>query len=179
MKTPPPSRRHSGWTLIEFLIVCVIVASLATISFPMFGYLRSRAQYVACVSHLRMLGQGFHNYMLDNDMIWPQMPHDVFESSDDKKEWEWWYETLKPYGVSKSAWLCPADTVTTGQMHAEDSDYTSSYIPTLFDGLPNTAFKWSRQPWIIERGELHGKGDGPNVLMQDGTVQRGPSLWPK
>ena len=32
------------------------------------------------------------------------------------------------------------------------------------------------QPWVIESGEFHGKGVGPNVLYPDGRIERGIPL---
>ena len=173
----PRRRSPVGWTLIELLIVITLVAALATLSFPMFGYLKAKAQFAACVSHLRSMHAGFSSYLLDNDLIWPQMPPGLQGSEGEEREWEWWFNTLKPYGVHKSLWLCPADTSSKEQTFREDQDHASSYIPTRFDDLPNTAYRWSNQPWLLERGTFHGKNKGPNMLMPDGTIRQGLSLY--
>lgn len=175
-----PLVRCAGWTFVELLLVLVLAAVLATISFPLFSYMKARAKFAACVSHLRALHTCFNNYMLDNDMVWPQPPPGKLESAQDEdEEWQWWHETLQPYGATKAFWLCPADADSQEQMRNEGDDFASSYIPTQFDEVPNTAFKWSGQPWLIERGELHGKGQGPNILMPDGTIRQGISFFPK
>ncbi len=168
----------SAFTLIELLIVTTIIAILATISVPLFGFLKGRAQQVSCISHLRIMHGGFMGYMQEHDEIWPQMPPGLNEA-DEGKEWEWWYEQLKDYGVSKAHWLCPADVSSPEQTYDVNDNFASSYIPTPFDGLPNTAFKWSSQPWVIERGTLHGDKQGPNILMPDGTIRQGLSLFPE
>jgi prepilin-type N-terminal cleavage/methylation domain-containing protein len=167
----------SAYTLIELLIVTIIIAILATMSFPLFGYLKGRANQAACISHLRIMHGGFMGYMGDHDEIWPQMPPGMEEVAEEA-EWKWWYEQLKGYGVSKAHWLCPADVSSRDKTFDVNDDFASSYIPTPFDGLPNTAFKWSSQPWVIERGSLHGDKQGPNILMPDGTIRQGLSLFP-
>lgn len=175
-----PIPRRTGWTLIELLLVSIIAAVLATIGFPMFSYMKARAKLASCVSHLRALHTCFNTYMLDHDMVWPQPPEGVLESSgDEQEEWEWWHKTLLPYGGTKAFWLCPADAESQDQMRNEKDDFAASYIPTQFDEVPNTAFKWSSQPWLIERGEMHGKGRGPNILMPDGTIRQGISFFQK
>ncbi|RBP43761.1 prepilin-type N-terminal cleavage/methylation domain-containing protein [Roseimicrobium gellanilyticum] len=179
MKIPALRSAPRGWTLIELLIVVTLVAVLATLAFPLFGYFRKKAQFVSCVSHLRVLHGGFMAHMMDNDMVWPQVPEDIFNSSDDERMWRWYFETLKPYGIGKPMWTCPADVLSSEEVYSTESDFTGSYIPTMFDERPNTAFLWGNQPWLIERGEMHGKGDGPNIVMPDGTVRQGPSLFPK
>lgn len=179
MKMPSLRRARSGWTLLELLIVMVIVAVLATISLPAYGYFRKKAQFVTCVSHLRVLHQAFMNHMLDNDMVWPQMPEEVFADIDEERGWEWYFETLLPHGAAKQTWFCPADTSSNEEMYSTEDHFGSSYIPTMFDERPNTAFLWGNQPWLIERGEMHGKGDGPNIVMPDGSVRQGPALFPK
>jgi prepilin-type N-terminal cleavage/methylation domain-containing protein len=179
MKLFSPHRsRTPGWTLIELLIVMVIVAALATMAFPLYGMFRKRAQFVTCVSHLRVLHGGFMGHMMDNDMVWPQMPPDVFGSLDEDDMWKWYYDVLRPYGIGKQAWTCPTD-VSDHEETFSEKKYVGSYIPTMFDERPNTAFLWGNQPWLIERGEMHGKGDGPNIVMPDGSVRQGPALFPK
>lgn len=172
-------RTPRGITLIEVLLVVVIVALLATISFPLFGHLRAKAQNVSCVGNLRILYVGASTYLLDNDMIWPQMPEEIDVSSSEEPMWEWWLEALRPYGVSKQHWICAAEQASYAQKFSESSDYYGSYIPTSYEATPNVAYMWSNQPWFIERGQFHGKDHGPNIVMPDGSIQQGPSIFPK
>ena len=178
MRAIAPIRLSQGWSLIELLLVIVIIGLLGTLAVPMYGYFMAKGRYAACVSHLRNLHVCFGNYMLDNDMVWPQPPPGKLDNiNDESEEWEWWHETLKPYGSAKHYWLCPEDADSQEQMHSETDDYASSYIPTLFEAVPNTAYTWSNQPWLIERGQLHGKDQGPNILMPDGTIRQGPNFY--
>lgn len=166
-----------AFTLIEVLIVTLIVAILATLCVPLFSYLKARAQQVTCISHLKIMHNGFMGYMGDHEETWPQMPPGM-NDAEEEQEWEWWYDQLKEYGVSKAHWLCPADVSSREKTYDVNGNFASSYIPTPFDALPNTAFRWGLQPWVMERGSLHGDKQGPNILMPDGTVRQGLSLFP-
>ena len=157
-------------------MVMVIVAVLATISFPLFGYFREKARDVSCIANLRLLYTGASGYMLDNDMTWPQMPEDVDISGSEEPMWKWWIETLVPYGVSKHHWLCASESVSYEEKYSMTSDFHGTYIPTDFEATPNVAYLW-KQPWFIERGQFHGRNHGPNIVMPDGAVRQGPSLF--
>lgn len=178
---PRPASAFSsrGFTLIELLLVVVIVAVLATLAFPLFGLFRERARDVSCIANLRLLYVGASSYLLDNDYVWPQMPTTVDISTDEEPMWKWWTETLIPYGVSKHHWICASEAASHKEKYSLTSDFYGSYIPTDFDPVPNTAFMWGTQPWFIERGQFHGPDHGPNIVMPDGTVRQGPSLFPK
>jgi prepilin-type N-terminal cleavage/methylation domain-containing protein len=162
-----------GYTLVEVLLVVAIAALLMTLSIPVYRVLKEKASYAGCVSHLRILHTGFTTYLSDHEMIWPQVPE--LSVGDETKEYKWWVETLGDYGVSRKQWVCPADRDLNDETDLPPGEFRGSYIPTLFDEFPNTAFRW-KQPWVIERGGLHGSDKGPNMLMPDGTVQEGPAM---
>ncbi|MEZ0390178.1 MAG: type II secretion system protein [Verrucomicrobium sp.] len=172
-----PKFTPRGYTLIEMLLVLAIMALLAVTSFPMFGMFRKMAGYAGCISNLRILHVGLNTYMQDHEMVWPQVPEGGYE--DENKEWKWWNDTLKDYGVATTHWVCPSDDTQRGlgedDPDAKGETYKGSYTVTLFDDGPNTAFRWN-QPWAIERGGYHKKFEGPNMLMPDGTIMSGPAL---
>jgi prepilin-type N-terminal cleavage/methylation domain-containing protein len=172
------SKRHNqGFTLIELLMVSAIVGALATMCFPLFGYLREKSRDAACIGNLRILQLGAATYMLDHDAVWPQMPDDLRSGDDEQPMWEWWFEELKDYGVAKRHWSCPSEIASQEQEHSISDEFYGSYIPTSFDPTPNIAFYWTSQPWFIERGQMHGENHGPNIAMPDGTVRQGPALF--
>lgn len=168
----------NGYTLIEMLIVLAIVALLATISFPVFGKFRDMAGFATCISNMRIMHVGFNTYMQDHEMVWPQLPEDGYD--EEEREWEWWYNAVKDYGVSKTNWVCPSDDSHRGVPNDDSGKeiFTSSYAPTMFEDSPSVAFRWN-QPWVLERGAYHKKTQGPNMLMPDGTIMQGPSLMPR
>src|SRR5436190_6110864 len=149
--------KREGYTLLELLIVVTLVAALASLSIPVYGYLRDKARDAACIGNLRILQLGAAAYMLDHDNIWPQMPQslDLGESEDDM--WKWWNDELKGYGVSKRHWICPSEVASSAEKDSMKTEFYGSYIPTAFEATPNIAFYWSNQPWFIERGQNHGR----------------------
>lgn len=168
----------SGWTLLELMVVIVVLAALVLLSFSMGGQFRIRASDAGCKANLRTLHAGLSTYMTDHAMVWPQVPESVEddEAEDSDKEAEWWYETLKDYDVPKKTWICPGDNDRAKVLASEDV-HLSTYSITQFDEVPNTAYRW-KQPWVIEDGDMHGRGRGPNMIFPDGSITKGMSLTP-
>jgi len=169
------SRSKAAFTLIEIVLVVAIMAMLLTAGFPMFGYFREKAGYAGCVSNLRIIHVGLNTYMIDHDMVWPQVPD--IDVDNEQAEFKWWAEKLKDEDVAARHWVCPSDNSVSPEekKNLGKGEFFGSYLPTMFDDMPNTAFKW-KQPWVIERGSYHGEKKGPNMLMPDGTVMEGPVL---
>lgn len=168
---------NTGWSLKELLVAMVIIALLVTLTFPAYTFVKARMNFAACAGNLRALHAGLSVYMQDHGMVWPQYPRDLREMSDQDEDemGRWWFETLKPYGVPRKTWVCPADR--DGHEHDQEdlTHFTSSYGVTLFDDVPNSAYHY-RQPWVIETGQNHGKSQGPNLIMPDSTVQQGVGI---
>ena len=167
--------QQRGASLIEILVVLVIIALLATLSFPLASYFKAKASYAACVSSLTSIHGGFSSYLGDHQMIWPQVPENLEQDGEGDMLAKFWYEQLKEYGITKKTWICRADEDNKDILET-DNHYESTYTVTQYDAQPNRAYQWVAQPWIIESGELHGKGQGPNVLYPDGRIERGLSL---
>lgn len=99
------------------------------------------------------------------------------EGDDAESEAKWsedgyfrfWVTALEPYGASRDTWLCPSDKLILQMSPAElkRGEFFGSYVPTPFESGPGTPFRWN-QPWLIERGDYHGKG--AHILMPDGSV---------
>jgi prepilin-type N-terminal cleavage/methylation domain-containing protein len=169
----PTTRRPQGITLLELLVALTVIAVLVSLYFPIASLFKAKAQDVACKGNLRGLHAGFSAYLGDHAFVWPQSPEmRDDQSSEDIEENEvckWWYEQLKPYGIARRSWLCPADRQGMDEI-ADEQHYDLSYIPTNFDAIPNRAYEWARQPWLIERGGFHKDG-GANKVMPDGSIQ--------
>lgn len=169
-------RKQSGKTLLELLIVVIIIGLLATLSFPLYSYFKAKAAYVVCISNLTSIHAGLSARLTDNQMIWPQVPEDVErEGAQGDMLAKFWYETLKDYGIPKKTWICSADEHIE-MLELGDEVFESTYSVTEFDEQPNRAYQWVAQPWVVESGELHGQGLGPNVLYPDGRIERGMPL---
>ena len=166
-----------GKTLLELLVVLVIIALLAALAFPLFGHFKARASYAGCISNLTSLHGGFASYLGDHQMMWPQLPQDGLPRNSQLGDMlaKFWYDELKDYGILKKTWLCPGDE---DAKHVLESDehYESTYTVTEFDEQPNRAYQWISQPWVIESGDFHGRGNGPNIVFPDGRIERGMTL---
>lgn len=167
-----------GWTLLEMMMVIVILAVLVVLSFSLGSQFQIRASDAGCKANLRTLHAGLSAYLQDNGMVWPQAPAEILDdqSEDSDKEAEWWFTTLKDYDVPKKTWLCPGDNDRAKIVASEDI-HVSTYTITQFDEVPNTAYRW-KQPWVIEDGDMHGQGRGPNMIFPDGSIAKGLSLTP-
>lgn len=167
-----PSDRRSGRTLFEVLIVVTIIAILASLAVPLFGFFRRKADDAACMGNLRTLHTSFSSYLLDHKMVWPQVPGSLDEdgmAGENDALAEFWFKTLEPYGSHRETWLCPSQRRT----FAENTDskiFDASYSPTQYDPLPNIPYQWARQPWVIEGGGYH-QGEA-NMVMPDGSIQK-------
>lgn len=173
----PPSLRtrflpsRAAYTIVEIMVTLVIVAILIAIAIPSYDKFKRRAEKARCIGNLKVLHTGFDSYILDRNQ-WPQMPGDSFgwEESD---YFEWWIESLEPYGVGQESWLCSSDRLL--KILPEDQDeYVSSYVPTPFNSHRFTPFRWN-QPWVAERGDYHGRG--AHVLMPDGSITSSQAPW--
>src|SRR5471030_1141044 len=67
MMTQGPTRRPSGFTLIELMVVTAIICIVTGILFPVFASARSAGKKVACLSNLRQLTSAYHLYANDYD----------------------------------------------------------------------------------------------------------------
>lgn len=166
----------SGKSLLELLVVLVIIALLATLAFPMYGYFKAKASYAGCISNLKSLHGGFAAYLGEHQNIWPKVPDGLEREGDQGDDLaKFWYDALKEYGVTKKTWICPSDDHLKNVLESNEQ-YETTYTITEFDEQPNRAYQWITQPWVIESGELHGKGAGPNVMYPDGRIERGIPL---
>ena len=168
--------KPQGKSLLELLVVLVIIGLLAALSFPLAGYFKARAAYAGCVHSLTSIHGGFSTYLGDHQAVWPQPPKELERQGvQGDMLAQFWYDALKDYGISKRTWICPADD-DYRNINEADEHYQSTYTVTEFDEQPNRAYQWVAQPWVVESGELHGKGSGPNVMYPDGRIERGLSL---
>ena len=68
-------RRHSGFTLVELLVVIGIIAVLIAILLPALNRARRQSRTLACLSNLRQLGIGFQGYLSEHQgKVWAYNP---------------------------------------------------------------------------------------------------------
>jgi len=146
-----------------------IVGVLVLLAFPAIKGIRERMTVATCTSHMKRIHSALDTYIKDNQH-WPQMPEEFFGAEDEEPEWEWWYNELQSYGITKDHWLCPIEKRALDE-NPERPEFHGSYIPTNFDRRLMTPFRWN-QPWLLERGDFHG--DGNRMVMPNGAIQLAP-----
>ncbi|MCB1064744.1 MAG: prepilin-type N-terminal cleavage/methylation domain-containing protein [Verrucomicrobiae bacterium] len=164
-------RTQYGFTFTELLVVVAILGLLSAIIIPSYEAIKRRAEKARCIGNLKVLHSGFDAFVLDNN-YWPQMPEESMDW-EESKYFEWWTRILEPYGVGQESWLCSSDRILE-LLPENQGQYYSSYVPTRFNSHRFTPYRWN-QPWVVERGDYHGKG--AHVLMPDGSITTSQSPW--
>jgi prepilin-type N-terminal cleavage/methylation domain-containing protein/prepilin-type processing-associated H-X9-DG protein len=124
-------QRHSGFTLIELMVVMAVVGVLAAIIFPTFTAARERARMANCASNMRQLGMAFTQYAQDHNDRFPGawdggfgagkeggwiyysqfgMPTEWKTADDSQKaSFDVTRGVLYPYVKSAEVYICPSD----------------------------------------------------------------------
>ena len=175
LSSPSARRRLRAFTFVEIMITLVIVMLLALMSWASYSYWIKRADSLACMQRLRNLGSALNNYIVDKHE-WPQEPgadDDEAEVSEDQL-WDWWYITMKPYGMDRNSWFCPAEMRMERRQKGQSQEQMGetaglkdpSYIPDQIPSGEYEPFRYPNQPWAVERSDFHG--DGQAKLMPGG-----------
>jgi len=158
-------RRYAGaFTLFEVIIVLTVVMILAVLIVPQYGTFVARAQETACMANMRSIHLGLSSYLNDHGDVWPQGP--LPDDGAALVYSDFWINTLAPYGIGEKVWLCPTAV---SLMKNSPQMPRIHYSPTLFDATPGIARRWATQPWLVEMGNMHGKG--AHICFPDGTVK--------
>jgi type II secretory pathway pseudopilin PulG len=168
--------RAAGISILELILVISILAILTALALPAYGFFKRKAEDAGCMSNMRSLHASLSAYMQDHAFVWPQNPYQLEPGSDPDQEAKWWIDELQPYGGTREVWLCPSERRGFA-IDTDDEHYDMTYVPTAFDEIPNRAYQWSRQPWLIERGGFHDDGEA-NLIMPDGSMRKDKSPVP-
>lgn len=163
---PLSLRPADGFTLLEILAVGIILAILAVLFVPHLQGHLNKAREVACLGHMRGITVALHAYLHDHRDVWPQGPLPI-----DKNAWEsFWLATLHPYGIGPNDWRCPSITASLATRGISPPDMPKiHYQPAVFPPTPGSAMRYTTQPWLIERANVHGHG--PLIAFPDGKVK--------
>ena len=157
-----------GFTLLELLIAIAIVAILGGLLLAVFSRLRQRAERVQCVGNLKNLYIGTELYIQQNGN-WPQIETLANKDKNSEEKAVLWINALEPFSVPQKTWICPSI-----QNFLGNPDYTQpenariDYGMTAFDDKPTSPHQWPRQPWFMERGDVHGNGN--LIIFADGSI---------
>lgn len=143
----------------------VIVAILITMLLPAYRWYRERTYRINCAANLKTLYIAAGAYVQANSQ-WPQIRMVAGGSKDYSKAW---IEALKPYGIAHVNWICPAaQRALGGPDFTKKETFRVDYSAGTFDEHASTPYKWAKQPWFVERTDLHGRG--PLLIMSDGSL---------
>lgn len=106
------ARGKGAFSLPEILIVIIILAVIALISFPVMGTLKNNRQSLQCINNLRQIGVGLNCYTGEfNGMVPPRYLGLYLDVADRPRGNERaWYSRLYTFGYVKNAdaFYCPA-----------------------------------------------------------------------
>ncbi|HZO91948.1 MAG TPA: DUF1559 domain-containing protein [Chthonomonadaceae bacterium] len=73
--------KQKGFTLVELLIVCVVIAVLAALLFPVLVQAREATRSAACLSNLKQIGLAIRMYAQDYDGEYPNGCYNGIDNS--------------------------------------------------------------------------------------------------
>ncbi len=156
-----------AFTLLELVTVILIIAILTVMTMPIIAAVRSRLDRTRCSENLRNLHVATALYVQERHS-WPQLVSPGASGSPQVAAR--WIDALQPYGLDQNAWICPTiQRLMEGPDLTKEENKRLDYVPTPFDSNPMTPYKWSTQPWFIERGNMHGNGN--LIIFPDGHIQ--------
>src|SRR5687768_5082812 len=80
------ARHDRGFSLVELLVVIGIIAVLVGLLLPASNRAREHAKTTQCLSNLRQIGQGMHNY-ISNNQGWIMPAHVPGPTAGDDETW--------------------------------------------------------------------------------------------
>ncbi len=118
MKSSPIRQsRHSGYTILELIVVMSIVALLAALLQPLITSAKKQGARSSCLANLRSLGTAMQLYSIDWDDRYP-FAADAFARANPEGFSEFpqppsslpdLISVLSPFVRSREVWICPSD----------------------------------------------------------------------
>ena len=164
---------------MELLTAIVVIAILAAMIIPAFGYMRERAERTKCVANLKSLYVGATLYIQDHG----SWPHVSAATVNTPAFADAWIRAFERYAIQPDNWVCPS---VQRLMHNPDllkpENRRIDYFATPFGPERMAPYRYPRQPWFLERADVHGEGQmiifangdvkSLREVLRDRTVQR-------
>ena len=158
--------RHRAFTLLELVTVILVITILIVMLLPVYQQLQVHFARTRCISNLRSLHVAANLFVQDHH-AWPQIKNAGVTRSVVATSW---IAHLQPYGLDQINWICPTIQQQLGNPDLSNpANVRIDYTATPFDTNPQTPFKWAKQPWFVENGNVHGNGN--LLVFPDGHVQ--------
>jgi prepilin-type N-terminal cleavage/methylation domain-containing protein len=155
-----------AFTLMELVTAILIIAILLAMILPGFTYLRNRAERATCAQNLRNLYVATTSYIQDRGS-WPQIDPGLVGTPQYP---EAWIQAMEPYNLGTKNWVCPSvQRALNNPDLMKPETRRIDYLGTPFGTERHLPYKYPRQPWFIERGDMHGEGQ--LILFPSGQVQ--------
>ena len=160
--------RTRAFTLLEMLMVIGIIAILGILLLPVISHFRKRAERSQCMANLKSLHVAANLYIQEHQQ-WPQIYTAANKDKTPEEMAAMWIAALEPFGVLRKTWICPSIQNAFGNPDYNDpGNVRIDYISTAFDDKQTSPTQWPDQPWFIERGNLHGKGN--LIIFSNGRI---------
>ncbi len=109
----------TGFTLIELLVVVATISLLLALLLPALNRARAWSRQTVCTGNLRQLHLAWHNYLVDSNNRFYQLPNANMYYGGWHSKKGWWPRVLNPYVFGEGAnsvteqsarvFYCPAD----------------------------------------------------------------------
>ena len=154
--------------MIEILAAVGILAILVALATFAYRPLIARAENTKCMTNMKSLHTSLSTYIQDK-AEWPQEPPELISTGQSDALEDWWFETLRPYGAPIEVWRCPSLFRLLQKGDANERPKLH-YMPSKFDPGALSPYRWATQPWLVEIGNMHGRGG--NICFPDGSIRQ-------
>src|SRR3954454_11268379 len=108
------SKKRSGFTLVELLVVIGIIALLISVLLPALNAARKQADRVKCLSAMRQIGKAYFMYSNDNRGFWPVALHHYTAGGTAREKR--WHDYIAKYVIPMQTVTIGGQTYTTKEM---------------------------------------------------------------